>query len=227
MGALVIHLEPMTMTAATTATNRRTTLIKLIHVAKRELAQHGLDDVAYRQILVSVGKDSSLKTMAIPGMVAVLEHLKARGFVVRPKAGDRRQAINPGASKVRALWLFLHQLGEVRDPSEKALAAYVKRIAKVDDLHWASGKSIDVLIETLKKWAMRVPPGAIKALADEVLARHQAQPFNALQLATFLRAANASFNYEGFDHHLWAWQDLMELLGRPVGGIAQTMEAKR
>ncbi|MDZ7862413.1 regulatory protein GemA [Acidovorax sp.] len=220
------------MTAAnattTSAASRRATLIKLIHAAKRELGQqHGLDDVAYRQILVSVGQDSSLKTMAIPGMVAVLEHLKARGFVVRPKAGDRRQAINPGASKVRALWLFLHQLGEVRDPSEKALAAYVKRIAKVDDLHWASGRATDTLIETLKKWAMRVLPGAIKALADEVLVRHRVQPFGALQLAVFLRAANASVNYEGFDHHLWAWQDLMELLGRPVGGVAQALEAKR
>lgn len=210
----------MTAATATTTAARRVTLIKLIHVAKRELGQsHGLDDVAYRQILLSVGKDASLKTMAVPGMVAVLEHLKSKGFKVRPKAGDRRQAVNLGASKVRALWLFLHLLGEVRDPSEKALAAYVKRIAHVDDLHWAGSKATDLLIETLKKWAMRLLPGAIKALADEVLVRHRVQPFEALQLAVFLRAANASVNYEGFDHHLWAWQDLMELLGRPVGAL--------
>jgi phage gp16-like protein len=210
----------MTAATATTSTaNRRATLIKLIHVAKRELGQrHGLDDEAYRAILLSVGKDSSLKTMGVPGMVAVLEHLKGKGFQVRPKAGDRRQATDPGARKVRALWLFLHQLGEVRDPSEKALAVYVKRIAKVDDLHWASSKALDALIETLKKWAMRLLPAAIKVLADEVLERHRAQPYSALQLATFLRAANASVNYEGFDHHLWAWQDMMELLGRRVEG---------
>lgn len=60
----------------------------------------------------------------------MLEHLKTKGFQVRPKAGDRSQTINPDASKVRALWLFLHALGVVNDPSERALAAYVKRIAK-------------------------------------------------------------------------------------------------
>lgn len=207
------------MTAATTTADRRSTLIKLIHVAKRELGQkHGLDDAAYRQILLSFGKDSSLKTMAVPGMVAVLDHLKSKGFQVRPKAGDRRQAVNPSASKVRALWLFLHELGEVRDPSEKALAAYVKRIAQVDDLHWASSRATDSLIETLKMWAMRLLPAALRVLADEVLARHRVQPYSPLQLAKFLRAANASVNYEGFDHHLWAWEDLMELLGRPVHG---------
>ena len=226
------HQEHMTMTAATPAKNaaadRRATLIKLIHVAKRELGQrHGLDDAAYREILLSVGKDSSLKTMTIPGMVAVLEHLKSRGFQVRPKTGDRRQATDPGARKVRALWLFLHQLGEVRDPSEKALAAYVKRIAKVDDLHWADSRALDALIETLKKWAMRVLPGALKRLADQVLEQHRVKPYSALQLAVFLRAANTTVNYEGFDHHLWAWQDLTELLGQPTHDMVQTLGAER
>lgn len=41
-------------------------------------------------------------------MERVLEHLKGKGFKVRPKAADRSQAVGPQVSKVRALWLFLH-----------------------------------------------------------------------------------------------------------------------
>ena len=66
---------------------------------------------------------------------------------------------------MRALWLFLHVLGEVRDPSEKALAAYVKRIAKVDDLRWATGDAVTALIETMTKWALRrALPATVAAL---------------------------------------------------------------
>ena len=145
------------MTTAKAPSNpRRATLIKLIQVARRDLGRlTGLDDLAYRDILRIVGKSESLAAMTVPNMELVLAHMKSKGFVVRPKAGDRRQTINPDASKVRALWLFLHALDEVRDPSEKALAAYVKRIAKVDDLRWARPAALDALIETLKKWEMR------------------------------------------------------------------------
>ncbi|MBR8657898.1 regulatory protein GemA, partial [Achromobacter sp. Marseille-Q0513] len=67
---------------------------------------------------------------------------------------------------VRALWLFLHQLGAVKNPSEEALAAYVKRIAKVDALQWTNGNQTEALIETLKKWAMRYLPGQVREMAQ-------------------------------------------------------------
>ena len=153
-------------TAKAPANARRAALIKLIHVARRELGQKsGLDELAYRDILRIVGKSESLASMTVPNMEMVLAHMKSKGFKVRPKAGDRPPVVNPDASKVRALWLFLHALGEVRDPSEKALAAYVKRIAKVDDLRWARGDAVTALIETMKKWAMRrALPAAVAAL---------------------------------------------------------------
>lgn len=195
---------------------RRATLIKLIQVARRDLARlSGLDDLAYRDILSTIGKSESLAAMTVPNMELVLAHMKAKGFVVRPKAGDRPQAINPDASKVRALWLFLHVLGEVRDPSERALAAYVKRIAKVDDLQWARNRS-ELLIESLKKWAMRRLPATVAALRQEVIAAHRVQPLMPDQAKLAMAAQAYLTRGQGFDMYWWAWECLMGVLQRPV-----------
>lgn len=193
---------------------RRATLIKLIHVAKRELR---MDEPTYRTLLLSAGKQESLSSMDIPAMDAVLERMKRDGFKVRPKAGDRTLAINPGASKARALWLFLHALGEVRDPSEKAIAAYVARIAKVDDLRWARGRNrMELVIETLKKWAMRVLPREVAKLRQQVIDLSRSQGLTVEQHELANAAWRALDQSEGFDKHWQAWEALMEALGLPV-----------
>ena len=156
--------------AARTTANQdaRQRLIRLIHVGKREL---GLDDDVYRALLMgSVQKDST-SAMSVPELERVLERMKRSGFKVRVKASaqprpGRPLAQYPEAKKVRALWLFLHQLGAVKNPSEAALAAYVKRIAKVDALQWTNGNQTEALIETLKKWAMRYLPGQVREMAQ-------------------------------------------------------------
>ncbi len=159
--------------AARTAANQdaRQRLIRLIHVGKREL---GLDDEIYRALLMgSVHKDST-SAMSVPELERVLERMKRSGFKVRVKSArppaqsrpGRPLAQYPEARKVRALWLFLHQLGAVKNPSEEALAAYVKRIAKVDALQWTNGNQTEALIETLKKWAMRYLPGQVREMAQ-------------------------------------------------------------
>lgn len=205
---------------------RRAALIKLIQVARRDLGrQIGLDELSYRDVLRVVGKSESLAAMTVPNMEAVLAHMKAKGFKVRPKAGDRTQTVNPDASKVRALWLFLHVLGEVRDPSEKALAAYVKRIGKVDDLRWA--RDVTPLIETLKKWAMRrALPAAVRALQQEVIAAHRAKPLSE-ELIGLVRQSDAYLNKgQGFDMHWWAWECLMGALERPILAELAVMQLK-
>ncbi|MFN3437834.1 MAG: gp16 family protein [Acidovorax sp.] len=214
-------------TAKAPANNRRASLIKLIHVAKRELGQkHGLDEPTYRSILLSIGKSESLTTMGVPSMVDVLEHLKTKGFQVRPKAGDRTQTINPDTSKVRALWLFLHALGVVNDPSERALAAYVKRIAKVDDLRWVRSSVTDTLIETLKKWAMRFLPAAVAALRQELMEARRAAPLSERQIELAQRAELYLIEGEGFDKHWWAWECFMGALGRPIHANLAVLKAK-
>lgn len=211
-----------TKTAPTLPSARRTTLIKLIHVAKRELR---MDEPTYRTLLRSAGEEESLSAMGIPAMEAVLERMKRDGFKVRPKASGRPLAINPGASKARALWLFLHALGEVRDPSEKAMAAYVARIAKVDDLRWARGarlvnaeyrERMELVIETLKKWAMRVLPRELAKLRQQVIDLFRAQGLSEEQHELVQAAMRALNEGEGFDKHWEAWDALTRVLGHPV-----------
>lgn len=199
----------------------RVRLVKVIHVARRELQ---LDEATYRLMLTNVtGKDSTT-AMEPRELRAVVDHLKRKGFKVRrsgttSQAGaprpDRRQASNPSARKVRALWLFLHALGAVRDPSERALASYVKRIAKVDDLQWADGQALDLLIETMKKWAMRLLPAVIRQLAQQL-----AEVTDPARMPAALQALDAAHGClqrgNGFDMHWWAWETLTAAAGQPV-----------
>ena len=133
--------------------NNRQRLIRLIHVAKRDLQ---MDDDSYRAVLVKVAKKTSAADLTVPELERTLEHLKRCGFKVRSKgkpakaAPSRPMAQDPEAKKIRALWLFLHELGAVQNPSEEALAAYVKRITKVDALQWINGYQAETLIESMK-----------------------------------------------------------------------------
>ncbi|MCL2524584.1 MAG: regulatory protein GemA [Betaproteobacteria bacterium] len=163
----------------------RAQAIKLIHVARRDLQ---IDDAAWKALLAEKFRVASSKDLDITGLYKLVEHLKKCGFKVRHKAECRRgekffaptkpapvsrplagaAQADPGeAAKIRALWLFLHQpLGLVRDPSEKALAAYIKRMTGVDDLHWLNGRQCRRVIEGLKKWAERIFPAKLAERLD-------------------------------------------------------------
>ena len=43
----------------------------------------------------------------------------------------------------------------MKDPSEAALAAYVKRMERVDALQWLTSSKASSLIEKMKKWLGR------------------------------------------------------------------------
>lgn len=198
----------------------RATLIKIIHVARREL---GMDEPTYRAMLLNAGKADSTSRMDVRALQAVLEQAKRAGFKVRSVKPDRRQDTTPVARKARALWLFLHHLGAVRDPSERALATYVRRIAKVDDMHWAGYAAMASLIETMKKWAMRPQylPAALDRLKDEVNQAHLAGGLSAARLEDVERARYALARLAdsgAFDHAWAAWECLTLALGRPLPG---------
>lgn len=200
--------------------------IKLVHVAKREL---GLDEPTYRAILFAQGGNESLSAMSLDGMNKVIDYFKAQGFKLRKAAGDRKQATGPDAKKVRALWLFLHELGAVRDPSEAALTAYVQRIAGVDDVQWMRGTRkvpsnpakrhqdrAELVIETLKKWAMRFLPADIVRLKGEVRERHQQGLLTPEQLQCAEIAFGNGLDPDvGFDKHNLVWDNLRAAAGRP------------
>ena len=199
-----------------TMTNpNRQRLIRLIHVAKRDLS---MADDTYRAILELIGKKASSADLTIPELEKVLEHLKRSGFKVRSKSKSapkpaqakpsRPLAQDLESKKIRALWLFLHELGAVKNPSEEALAAYVKRIAGVDALQWISGQQAERLIETMKKWAMRFLPQAVKELAPQV----GALPLSDVERGQLNAVLNKAFSRLTFDPMHSAWESLTDVL---------------
>jgi phage gp16-like protein len=135
----------------------RLRLIKLIHVARREL---GMDRETYGLMLAGMkGLEGATSTadLSLPNLKLVLEQLKSKGFKVRPnKKPTRPLANDPQAQKIRSLWLSLHEMGVVRDPSETALAKYVFSMTKVQALQWLTAGQASHVIETLKQWMGRV-----------------------------------------------------------------------
>lgn len=135
----------------------RVRLIKLIHVARRELR---MDDDTYRLMLAGMkGLDGATSSadLSVPNLLRVLERLKQKGFKVRPNKKSKRPLADDNQSKkIRSLWLTLHDLGAVRDPSEEALAKFVLGMTRVAALQWLSIGQASQVIENLKQWHQRV-----------------------------------------------------------------------
>lgn len=121
-----------------------------IHIAKKEL---GMDEAAYRAMLRNVAGVDSAARLDESGRDRIIDHLKRLGFRPRPA----HPTITPGQyRKIRMLWLDLHAVGLVRDPSEKAMRKYIKRMTGVEQPGRLSVEEAILVIETLKKWRQRV-----------------------------------------------------------------------
>lgn len=145
----------MTAPARTPDAHRRAMLAKL-HVAKTQMA---LGDEAYRDLLERVTGQRSAKALGAAQIEKVLEEFKRQGWkpkATQPKrAGRRPIAHGELQGKVRALWLALYHLGEVRSPEEAAIDAFVKRQVGVASLRWLSPVQGARVVEALKQWAER------------------------------------------------------------------------
>lgn len=137
---------------------RRAAVVK-VQIARKELR---LDDATYRAMLERLTGRTSSANCSDAELGRVLNELKAKGWTPKVVPGGRsgkrpavRTAQNPVAKKARAMWISLHQLGEVRDPSETALEAFARRQLKVERLHWANQSQGFRLIEALKAMAER------------------------------------------------------------------------
>lgn len=121
-----------------------------IHIAKVQL---GLDDDAYRAILVKVTGKTSSKDLTWQGRKALLDHFKKIGFKVKAKAASRpapvvakdRQAL---IGKIEA------QLAEAGKPWIYA-DAMAKRICKVDRIEWCDATHLTKIIAALNYDAIR------------------------------------------------------------------------
>ncbi len=129
--------------------------IAKIHIAKNDL---GMDDEIYRAMLWMCARVKSSKDLDHAGRAKVLEHLKSRGWKPKPptKAKQKKPlSTEPQHKMIRALWLNLYNDGVVIDPSEKAIARFIKNQTKVDRIEWLTGAQASTLIERLKSWLQR------------------------------------------------------------------------
>lgn len=132
----------------------RNAKIAKIKIASKTLA---LDDGSYRALLTRVtGKDSAAK-MTDRELDSVIEEFERLGFKAKKKrAGGRKMANHAQAGKIRALWIMLYNMAAVDDPSEHALAKFVKRTCGVEDLHWIGEYHADQTIRALRGWMVRL-----------------------------------------------------------------------
>ncbi len=186
----------------------RASKIRMIQVAKRDL---DLDDKAYRAAIGRAvkGKTSS-KDCTTLQLDRVIDELKRLGFkprkpvAAKPKPERRPLDTSDEGSKARAVWLLLAEIGVVRDPSEAALNAYVRRQAGVDDLSWV--RDMLPVIEGLKAWAARTLPAAIQARMEAIAAA--GVPVRWASVRELARSVAPKRKPDGFDALLAAWETL-------------------
>jgi phage gp16-like protein len=136
-------------------TNNRNAELGKIHIAKKDLS---LDDETYRSMLWTCARVHSSAELDHAGRAKVLDHLKARGWKPKPAAKSKssvKLSNEPQHKMIRGLWLQLHANGIVIDPSEKAIARFIKNQTKIDRLEWLSGRQASQIIERLKSWLSR------------------------------------------------------------------------
>lgn len=158
---------------ATTATRARANAaagagheIKLIHIGRTEL---GLDDATYRSMLANIsGGKTSSKALTPAERQAVLQHMKARGFTIKPKAGNGAAADtwqhDPQMRKLRAMWYLLADAGHVDRPADAdacnaAVQAWAVRQLSgqtFTHLRFATGDQMNDLVEAMKQWCGRL-----------------------------------------------------------------------
>ena len=138
----------------------------LIHLAK---ATMGLSRDDYEHVLQAVTGKTSAADLDAAGRDKLLRHFKAKGFVVKAKAGSARAAFirAPQVKKLQAMWYSLSEVGAVAQPvshdaCNRAVEAWSKeQLAKhalgpLDALRFATGAQLNTLIESMKKWGDRV-----------------------------------------------------------------------
>ncbi|MEE2025052.1 gp16 family protein [Alkalimonas mucilaginosa] len=149
-----------------TKPNPRRYLVTMIHIARTQLA---MDMDSYRANLAHYGNGkTSCTDMTIPELEAVLEAFISLGFKPVKKAGNRRlspstkQGPKDERSAIRALWIFMHRAGFIKDGSENALNSWVQRMTAeanggtgIAEVQWLQGEDAAKTLNSLKRWARR------------------------------------------------------------------------
>lgn len=123
-----------------------------IHVGCKQL---GIDEEDRRDLYERVTKKRSLTDMSPAEHSQVVDELKRLGFKPTSKA-SRKGLEGQYAKKLQALWIAAWNLGIVKNKSDNALLAFVKRQTGVDHTRFLRHKEdADKAIEALKAWMAR------------------------------------------------------------------------
>jgi hypothetical protein len=134
-----------------TSKDARKRLITLIHIGR---AQTGLSDEDYRALLEGISGRTSSKDMSLPQLEEALKALKSLGFRVQKKLPvkeeERGRATARQLAYIKGLWELC-----ARVKTEEALAAFVRRIARVSSLRFLTVYTAQAVILALRDMAGR------------------------------------------------------------------------
>ncbi len=126
-----------------------------IHVGLKQL---GIESEDARDLYERVTRKRSLKLMTSNEHQAVIGELRRLGFEpsnARSK-GPRNALQGRFAKQLQAYWIDLWNLGLVRDRTDAALIAFVRRQTKIDDPKWVlDAATAAKAIEAMKGWMAR------------------------------------------------------------------------
>ena len=132
----------------------RTSLIRKAKTIQNQVLHMSAEDYE-TMLLVRYNKSSTadLSINELKDLCAYLDTLTG-------KEPDKKQPpkVDPQARKIWKLWQELHEIGAVRDPSAKALNAFIKNRCNisVESYTWLSSHQASDVIEILKQWLKRV-----------------------------------------------------------------------
>lgn len=127
--------------------NARLRLVRLVHVAKREI---GLSDDDYRAVLEGAAGKSSCAEMSVSELNEVLQAMKNLGFKVK-KLETKEIEIGWDTSRkqmdyIKGMWVLV-----ARDKSDRALYRFVKRIVGADHPRFMRSADSQKVIIALRK----------------------------------------------------------------------------
>lgn len=97
----------------------------IINIARQQL---GMEEEAYRALLVRVTGERSLRQMNSHQLIAVLDELKRLGFRVKAGRKTLPPSTKPYIRMIHAIWKSCHRLGVIDDGSRTALRSFCRGI---------------------------------------------------------------------------------------------------
>jgi len=126
--------------------NRRNKLIQLVHIGRSKM---GLTDDAYRAFLEGIAGKNSCAGMTVRQLEAVLRAMRKHGFPIdarRVRPEEKGAATAAQLEYIKGMWAKC-----ARDRSDRALSAFVKRIAGVEALRFLTVLSARDVILALRE----------------------------------------------------------------------------